>query len=262
MQSILVEGQAASRQFELDVRLETYRNPTNTIDDGACCTGNGRNCGNEPCNNRFILCAGPQGSETVITLGRCPYGRFDFTANSDDITFLVGPSIVPNSPLPNPILFLGRSSESVPVSLLSTDAWKVYSYSVNNIMEYVFILQNDLELDIEILNIVSGRTDLVERFTLAGSLTPSDTFGSTQTYRGRRDLALTASFRLRCSPNYFGVNCSIFCAPTERFTCDSLTGDIVCREGYLDEATNCSVCVPATGCSKDIHTNNKPYKSF
>ena len=120
----------------------------------------------------------------------------------------------------------------------------------------VSILQTRLELDIEIFNINDGGLQLVETFTLAGDLIPSGTFGRNQTYtsqdRRNPDLSLMASFRVRCSPNYVGINCGIFCTPSERYTCDPVTGEIVCNTGYRDESTNCSVCVPAAGCSKDF----------
>ena len=118
----------------------------------------------------------------------------------------------------------------------------------------IFILQDNLELDIEIFHITNGGRELVERFNLEGGLTPSNMFGLTQTYtsQDQRDLSLMASFRVRCSPNYVGTDCGIFCPPSERYTCDPVTGEIRCNTGYINETTNCSVCMPAAGCSKDF----------
>ena len=116
------------------------------------------------------------------------------------------------------------------------------------------ILQEELEFNIDINNIRPGNTqDLVDRYILRGALTPSNTFIRREIFGGTSERGiLTLSFRLRCTQNYFGSDCNTYCVPTERFTCDPTNGNIVCREGYQDKATNCSVCVPATGCSKEI----------
>lgn len=54
------------------------------------------------------------------------------------------------------------------------------------------------------------------------------------------------SFRLNCTQNYFGPNCTTFCierdSPLGHFTCGS-DGSFVCREGFADPSTNCTRCV-------------------
>ena len=67
---------------------------------------------------------------------------------------------------------------------------------------------------------------------------------------------IALKWRLRCTENHYGSNCATFCMERDdelgHYTCDS-EGDIVCREGYQDPATNCTQCVPAEGCCKLVY---------
>ena len=50
------------------------------------------------------------------------------------------------------------------------------------------------------------------------------------------------SFRLQCSENYYGPNCTTFCEPVEGvYICDS-EGRVVCLQDNHDPATNCTTC--------------------
>ena len=51
------------------------------------------------------------------------------------------------------------------------------------------------------------------------------------------------SFRVQCSENYYGPNCTTFCEPMEGvYTCDS-EGRVVCLHDGQDLATNCMACL-------------------
>lgn len=102
-------------QFEADVLMETYLNPSHLDSAGNCCVRGtrGNSCGGRQCNNLFIFCAGPLGS-TLLSRGSCPYGMYNFTVNNDEITFPENASIVAGSQVLNPLVFRGR--ERIPVS--------------------------------------------------------------------------------------------------------------------------------------------------
>ena len=113
-------------------------------------------------------------------------------------------------------------------------------------------IQEELEFIVEINNtdMATGTGPLVDRFDLVGTLLLNNTI--TRDFNGLRGRAdITISFLLTCSENYFGSDCDTYCVPTEQFTCNPENGSIICREGYQNETTNCSACVPAAGCSKD-----------
>ena len=51
------------------------------------------------------------------------------------------------------------------------------------------------------------------------------------------------SFRVQCSENYYGPNCTTFCEPVEGgYTCDS-EGRVVCIQENHDPTTNCTTCL-------------------
>ena len=58
-------------------------------------------------------------------------------------------------------------------------------------------------------------------------------------------VSLTLSYTLRCENNYYGDNCTMYCIPQDdddngHYTCDSETGEIVCRDGWKNPDTNCT----------------------
>ena len=84
-------------------------------------------------------------------------------------------------------------------------------------------------------------------------ISPAKKFSPPVVYTSRTPVPvnLTLSFRVTCSENFFGPNCTKFCAPRNdsraHYRCNS-EGDIVCLEGYYSPATNCNkTCNPAKG---------------
>ena len=73
---------------------------------------------------------------------------------------------------------------------------------------------------------------------------------------------MNVSFRVVCTENFYGPNCSTYCQPQNdtrgRYTCDS-EGDIVCLEGFQVPATNCTQCIPAERCCKTLGSSLLPY---
>ena len=80
----------------------------------------------------------------------------------------------------------------------------------------------------------------------------SNNFSNIEQYNGLAGYAsMTMSFRVTCSSNSYGSDCGTRCEERDdafgHYTCSS-TGERVCMTGYQDSATNCTHCVPATGC--------------
>ena len=64
------------------------------------------------------------------------------------------------------------------------------------------------------------------------------------------------SFQVTCAVNFFGSDCNSLCEGRDdalgHFTCDPLTGDKICLQGYQNPAVNCTECIPSNGCCKPI----------
>jgi len=79
--------------------------------------------------------------------------------------------------------------------------------------------------------------DLIDRVIVDKILGVSTVFSSVVSYSGRYNAAtLQLSFRVQCSQNFYGSDCTTFCEPQSsdtlgHFTCDS-NGNRVCNSGY------------------------------
>jgi hypothetical protein len=78
-------------------------------------------------------------------------------------------------------------------------------------------------------------------------------------------LGFDMSFRVQCSGNYYGPNCTTFCEPMEGLYICGCQGSIICVQSGRDPVTNCTTCFPEldpeTNCTTstsffyDPHTN-------
>ena len=109
---------------------------------------------------------------------------------------------------------------------------------------------------IQIVDLDFGDTDDddVDIFLIDTNLTSGIDFSVPTTYIGMNGFGrIELSFRLNCTENYYGPDCATFCMERNddqgHYTCDS-DGSIVCQLGYQDPVTNCTMCIPAEGCSK------------
>ena len=107
-------------------------------------------------------------------------------------------------------------------------------------------------------NVRGGEIEvLINRFLVDLELEPETTFTERTTYTGTYNisgLGFDMSFRVQCSENYYGPNCTTFCDPIEEvYTCDS-EGRLVCTGKNRDTATNCTTCLPgydpSTNCTQ------------
>ena len=90
----------------------------------------------------------------------------------------------------------------------------------------------------------------INRFPINLELTPGPNFTERTTYTGTyytSDLGFDMSFRVQCSENYYGPNCTTFCEPIEGvYRCDGEgRHNIIClTQSNRDPTTNCTTCLP------------------
>ena len=115
-----------------------------------------------------------------------------------------------------------------------------------------------------------GETEvLINRFPIDLELELGAAFTERTMYTGvyniLSDLGFDMSFRVQCSENYYGPNCTTFCESVQNlYTCDS-GGSRICLQSGRDPATDCSTCLPEwdpeTNCTTclfsffDLHTD-------
>ena len=96
----------------------------------------------------------------------------------------------------------------------------------------------------------NGETEvLINRFPIDLELELGAAFTERTTYTGVYnmillcDLGFDMSFRVQCSENYYGPNCTTFCVPIkDLYTCDSVgIRSVICVHGDLNPVTNCTV---------------------
>ena len=87
---------------------------------------------------------------------------------------------------------------------------------------------------------------IINRFPIDLELELGASFTERTTYTGIYNisgLGFDMSFRVQCSENYYGPNCTTFCEPVEGvYTCDN-EGRVVCAQDNQDPATNCTTCL-------------------
>ena len=114
-------------------------------------------------------------------------------------------------------------------------------------------MQGRIQFFIDAIDIdsVAGATemlDIINRFPINQELELGSRLTPRATYTGIFNISrqiFDMSFRVKCSDNYYGRDCSIFCRPQERMnTCDSQEG-IICIQNNRDPSTNCSNCLQA-----------------
>ena len=114
---------------------------------------------------------------------------------------------------------------------------------------------------------ISETEAIINRFPIGLVLVLGGNFTQRTTYTGVYNITSVGfdmSFRVQCSDNYFGPNCTTFCEEEQGvYTCDS-EGRVTCPNVGQDPATTCSMCFqgwdPATNCTqclsgRDIDTN-------
>ena len=66
---------------------------------------------------------------------------------------------------------------------------------------------------------------------------------------------LFLSIVLSCEEHFYGPECAEFCQPNNdergHYSCDN-SGNIICLEGFQNEAFNCTECLLTVGCCKCI----------
>ena len=120
--------------YTFEARLESYQNPTHSMEpDGSCCDGgvNAMGACTDSCDNTFIFCI-QESNSTENNLGRpdaCPFLRHDSRVfqNNDDITFRMDEDL--GDGVSNPLTFSGSgiwpvSQEYVIASFPGQMSWE------------------------------------------------------------------------------------------------------------------------------------------
>ena len=89
----------------------------------------------------------------------------------------------------------------------------------------------------------------INQITLPPSAPPTLATGFNGSFE---TVELAATFQVACALNFFGADCNTMCENRDdslgHFTCDPVTGERVCLDGYRDVEGNCTTCVPSAGC--------------
>ena len=75
--------------------------------------------------------------------------------------------------------------------------------------------------------------------TMRVHVTPSAGAQTTHVTRGSGGAVLKTSFQLRCSSNYYGDQCAVYCSPPTHGYCNQ-NGRVVCHTDYYSPSTGCS----------------------
>ena len=58
------------------------------------------------------------------------------------------------------------------------------------------------------------------------------------------NVELIISYEVRCQQNYYSINCSTYCLPSDNsmghYNCDPFNGNKICLPGYQNPVTNCT----------------------
>lgn len=112
--------------------------------------------------------------------------------------------------------------------------------------------------DLDLTAKIEANSDIVDNIFIVPSISavpsPRDPFSDTMTFSGSIS-HIQVAFRLTCSPDLYGSDCSVYCVDTNdtsgHFSCDPVTGDRICLGGYQNPSTDCIECTqPAHGCSE------------
>ena len=114
-------------------------------------------------------------------------------------------------------------------------------------MELVFIVY-----DLDLVTTIQTSSDVVDNIIVHPEITASvpPSYSQPETFSGPFS-HLELAFRLTCGRDHYGPDC-IVCIDTNdttgHYTCDNVTGDRVCLDGY--QGPNCTDCTPLANCSE------------
>ena len=88
---------------------------------------------------------------------------------------------------------------------------------------------------------------LIDRFSIDLELELGAAFTARVNYTGIyniSDVEFDLSFRVQCSENYYGPDCTAFCIPlADVYECND-QGQFVCLKENREPSTNCTTCLP------------------
>jgi hypothetical protein len=115
----------------------------------------------------------------------------------------------------------------------------------NPIVFNVENISNATQVYIHIHDVDSGQPEeLLDEIFIEVPLS-SESISPLQQYSGVHGSVMMAiSYRVTCSSDHYGSDCSIYCRPHNdsnngHYTCNNITGDKECLPGYTDPTSNC-----------------------
>ena len=128
----------------------------------------------------------------------------------------------------------------------------MHALNVKLIMAY-YLKQGKIQFFIDAVDRAVSDSGLVEneaiinRFPIDLELELRADFTERTTYTGNyniSDMEFDMSFRVQCSENYYGPNCTTFCEPLNDAYICSREGSIVCLQEHRNPTINCTTCLP------------------
>lgn len=235
----LLHIQLCSTSGKFEIELERFVNRKGLNVNGTCCNG----------PDRFFTCI--QSCKTFI--------RFCLRNQNPNLDNIDRPKIFNNEECTygfdeTPIL----GGNNLDFTRLPQSANLI-------VLPFKFSWMNDFVLHIDIFNdqTIDGQPypgsarELIMSTTIRSSISPNSPWQHSQTI----DSSLTShefSFRYRvsCSSNFYGSQCSRFCSPLSSHSrCDPQTGDMICEQGWTGSDCNQAIC--PTNC-RHGHCLNQP----
>nr|ADU54210.1 Delta5 [Amphimedon queenslandica] len=203
----------ATGDFTLSFQFHRYSNPSDRDVNGNCCdTAPGVICGS--CDTHFKSLCLRNGGTSHSQTGQCIPGT------------VLSPGGVGGSSV----------NFSAHIGVISNPFG--YNKSGN-------ILQSGFQLYLEVWDDdYAFNDDLIDRIVFDILNRTSSQISHTAIGVFNR-VSLLSSYRLLCSVNYYGFDCSVLCIPYNddtngHYTCNSTTGAKKCREGWQNVTNNCT----------------------
>ncbi|CAF3903583.1 unnamed protein product [Adineta steineri] len=236
----MLQIQLCTSAGKFEIELERLVNRKGLNINGTCCNG----------PDRFFSCISP--CKTFI--------RFCLRNSNPNLDNINRPSLVNNQECT-------YSFDETPIlGGNNIDFNRLPQYANLIVLPFKFSWMGDFVLHIDIFNdktydgqpYPGSARELIMSTTIRSSIYPnSSSWQHSQTI----DSSLTShefSFRYRvsCSTNFYGSQCSRFCSPLSLHSrCDPQTGDIICQQGWTGIDCNKAIC--RKGCQHG-HCLNQP----
>ena len=141
------------------------------------------------------------------------------------------------------------------IRLISVTNWRPFLLAMV-IMVLHWQVESGIQVLVKVIDRLSGSPvdTIIANFTetvVGGGINESKTVEGVYGFA-----TLTFGLGVACSIGFVGSDCNTVCVATNdatgHYECDSVRGVIVCLPGYRNEVSNCTDCVLAEGCCKQV----------